>query len=35
VRRVLPLITGFVFVPAALMLTVGVLILVFGAAPPG
>jgi two-component system phosphate regulon sensor histidine kinase PhoR len=33
VRRVLPLIIGFVFVPAALMLTVGVLILVFGAAP--
>ncbi len=32
-RRVLPLIIGFVFVPAALMLTVGVLILVFGAAP--
>jgi two-component system phosphate regulon sensor histidine kinase PhoR len=33
VRRVLPLIIGFVLVPAALMLTVGVLILVFGAAP--
>jgi two-component system phosphate regulon sensor histidine kinase PhoR len=33
VRRVLPLIIGFVFVPAALMLAVGVLILVFGAAP--
>jgi two-component system, OmpR family, phosphate regulon sensor histidine kinase PhoR len=33
VRRVLPLIIGFVFVPAALMLTVGVMILVFGAAP--
>jgi two-component system phosphate regulon sensor histidine kinase PhoR len=33
VRRVLPLIIGFVFIPAALMLTVGVLILVFGAAP--
>ena len=32
-RRVLPLIIGFVFIPAALMLTVGVLILVFGAAP--
>lgn len=32
-RRVLPLIIGFVFVPAALMLAVGVLILVFGAAP--
>ena len=32
-RRVLPLIVGFVFIPAALMLTVGVLILVFGAAP--
>jgi two-component system phosphate regulon sensor histidine kinase PhoR len=32
VRRVLPLIIGFVFVPAALMLAVGVLILVFGAA---
>jgi two-component system, OmpR family, phosphate regulon sensor histidine kinase PhoR len=31
-RRVLPLIVGFVFVPAALMLTVGVLILVFGSA---
>ena len=31
-RRVLPLIVGFVFVPAALMLAVGVLILVFGAA---
>ncbi|HET9554688.1 MAG TPA: ATP-binding protein [Anaeromyxobacteraceae bacterium] len=33
VRRVLPLIIGFVFVPAALLLTIGVLILVFGAAP--
>jgi two-component system phosphate regulon sensor histidine kinase PhoR len=32
VRRILPLIIGFVFVPAALMLAVGVLILVFGAA---
>lgn len=32
-RRILPLIIGFVFVPAALMLTVGVLILVFGVAP--
>jgi two-component system phosphate regulon sensor histidine kinase PhoR len=31
-RRVLPLIIGFVFVPAALMLTVGILILVFGSA---
>lgn len=31
-RRVLPLIIGFVFVPAALMLAVGVLMLVFGAA---
>ena len=31
-RRVLPLVIGFVFVPAALMLAVGVLILVFGAA---
>ena len=29
-RRVLPLIIGFVFVPAALMLTVGILILVYG-----
>jgi len=33
VRRVLPLVIGFVFVPAALMLAVGILILVFGAAP--
>jgi two-component system phosphate regulon sensor histidine kinase PhoR len=32
-RRVLPLIVGFVFLPAALMLTVGILILVFGSAP--
>src|SRR5215208_3918955 len=31
-RRVLPLLIGFVFVPAALMLTVGILILVFGSA---
>ena len=31
-RRVLPLIIAFVFVPAALMLTVGILILVFGSA---
>jgi two-component system phosphate regulon sensor histidine kinase PhoR len=29
-RRVLPLIIGFVFLPAALMLTVGILILVYG-----
>lgn len=29
-RRVLPLVIGFVFVPAALMLTVGILILVYG-----
>jgi two-component system phosphate regulon sensor histidine kinase PhoR len=29
-RRVIPLIVGFVFAPAALMLTVGILILVFG-----
>ncbi len=29
-RHVLPLIIGFVFVPAALMLTVGILILVYG-----
>ena len=29
-RRVLPLIIGFVFVPAALMLAVGILILVYG-----
>jgi two-component system, OmpR family, phosphate regulon sensor histidine kinase PhoR len=33
VRRVLPLVIGFVFVPAALMLAVGILMLVFGAAP--
>jgi len=33
VRRVLPLVIGFVFIPAALMLAVGILILVFGAAP--
>jgi two-component system phosphate regulon sensor histidine kinase PhoR len=31
-RRVYPLIIGFVFVPAALLLTVGILILVFGSA---
>ena len=31
-RRVLPLIIGFVFVPAAFMLTVGILMLVFGSA---
>jgi two-component system phosphate regulon sensor histidine kinase PhoR len=31
-RRVLPLIISFVFVPAALMLSVGILILVFGSA---
>ncbi len=31
-RRVLPLIIGFVFVPAAFLLTVGILILVFGSA---
>jgi two-component system phosphate regulon sensor histidine kinase PhoR len=31
-RRVLPLLIAFVFVPATLMLTVGILILVFGAA---
>jgi two-component system phosphate regulon sensor histidine kinase PhoR len=31
-RRVLPLVIGFVFVPAALLLTVGILILVFGSA---
>lgn len=31
-RRVFPLLIGFVFVPAALMLTVGILILVFGSA---
>jgi len=30
VRRVLPLIIGFVFVPAALLLVVGILILVYG-----
>ena len=29
-RHVLPLIIGFIFVPAALMLTVGILILVYG-----
>jgi two-component system phosphate regulon sensor histidine kinase PhoR len=29
-RRVFPLIIGFIFVPAALMLTVGILILVYG-----
>ena len=29
-RRVIPLVVGFVFVPAALMLTVGILILVYG-----
>ena len=32
-RRVLPLIIFFVFVPAAFLLTVGILILVFGSAP--
>jgi two-component system, OmpR family, phosphate regulon sensor histidine kinase PhoR len=32
-RRVLPLIIGFIFVPAALMLTVGILILVYGSFP--
>jgi two-component system, OmpR family, phosphate regulon sensor histidine kinase PhoR len=32
-RRVLPLIIGFVFVPATLMLTVGILILVYGSFP--
>ena len=31
-RRVLPLMIGFVFVPAGLMLSVGILILVFGSA---
>ena len=31
-RRVLPLIIAFVFVPAALLLTIGILILVFGSA---
>jgi two-component system phosphate regulon sensor histidine kinase PhoR len=31
-RRVLPLVIGFVFVPAAMLLTVGILILVFGSA---
>ena len=31
-RRVLPLIIGFVLVPAVLMLSVGILILVFGSA---
>ena len=31
-RRVLPLIVAFIFVPAALLLTVGILILVFGSA---
>jgi two-component system phosphate regulon sensor histidine kinase PhoR len=31
-RRVLPLVIGFVFVPAGLLLTVGILILVFGSA---
>ncbi|HSD30107.1 MAG TPA: sensor histidine kinase, partial [Vicinamibacteria bacterium] len=29
-RRVFPLVIAFVFVPAALMLTVGILILVYG-----
>ncbi len=29
-RRVYPLIIAFVFVPAALMLTVGILMLVYG-----
>ena len=32
-RRVLPLVIGFVLVPAALMLTVGILILVYGSVP--
>lgn len=32
-RRVLPLFIGFVFLPAALMLTVGILILVYGSVP--
>jgi two-component system, OmpR family, phosphate regulon sensor histidine kinase PhoR len=32
-RRILPLVIGFVFVPAALMLTVGILILVYGSVP--
>ncbi len=32
-RRVFPLVIGFVFVPAALMLTVGILILVYGSYP--
>ena len=32
-RRVLPLVIGFIFVPAALMLTVGILILVYGSVP--
>jgi two-component system phosphate regulon sensor histidine kinase PhoR len=33
VRRVLPLLVGFVFVPAAFLLAIGILILVLGAAP--
>jgi two-component system phosphate regulon sensor histidine kinase PhoR len=33
VRRVLPLLIGFVFVPAAFLLTIGILILVLSAAP--
>jgi two-component system, OmpR family, phosphate regulon sensor histidine kinase PhoR len=33
VRRILPLIIGFVFVPAAFLLAIGILILVLGAAP--
>ena len=32
-RRILPLVIGFVLVPAALMLTVGILILVYGSVP--
>jgi two-component system, OmpR family, phosphate regulon sensor histidine kinase PhoR len=32
-RRILPLVIGFVLVPAALMLTVGILILVYGTLP--
>jgi two-component system phosphate regulon sensor histidine kinase PhoR len=32
-RHVLPLIIGFVFLPAALLLTVGILILVYGSVP--
>ena len=33
-RRIFPLVIGFVFVPAALMLTVGILILVYGSYAP-